>query len=642
MGSTASNDDGAGAANFRLGTATDDRAESAVQRIGRLATKLMSARVAAVTILAAGEAKIEAAVGIAPVALGRDLPLHDDTLAHERVLCVLDARRDPRLADHPLVVGPPHTRFYAGAPLRAADGRVLGALIVMDPSPRDSFSDDDGDTLRDLAAMVAAHVDARQAIGHTAPVTGLANRIRLLQDVNAFIAHHDKQGGGELSIAIMETLTPHEYSELIRVFGAGCADAFERESSRIIRQMIPSAARLYHISVGRFACVFTEVTDGALDEVFGKLHTAVVTPTTCEGVPIAGNAAFGVATYPGDATNADELFRAAITAVHDARQRDVRWSHYDAAQDRAYRRAFAILTDLPKALASGDHPLEIHYQPKIDLSTGACSGAEALVRWTHPDLGAIPPIEFVTLAERTELIHPLTEWVIGATFSQVVTWRRAGVNLRVSINISMRDLERADFPRVVAGLMEKHGVQPDWFEFEVTESVLMENHKVARAQLDALEALGVEIAIDDFGTGQSALAYLKHLPARVLKIDQIFVRGLTTDLSDQHIVRSTIGLAHDLGCKVVAEGIETSETCYWLADRGCDYGQGYAISRPLTAKAFMSWVADRAQRLASNSAGERRNDAWPLSDTARQTPTRVVGRHNSIRVSGPSDIAATG
>jgi len=229
MGSTASNDDGAGAANFRLGTATDDRAESAVQRIGRLATKLMSARVAAVTILAAGEAKIEAAVGIAPVALGRDLPLHDDTLAHERVLCVLDARRDPRLADHPLVVGPPHMRFYAGAPLRAADGRVLGALIVMDPSPRDSFSDDDGDTLRDLAAMVAAHVDARQAIGHTAPVTGLANRIRLLQDVNAFIAHHDKQGGGELSIAIMETLTPHEYSELIRVFGAGCADdAFEQ------------------------------------------------------------------------------------------------------------------------------------------------------------------------------------------------------------------------------------------------------------------------------------------------------------------------------------------------------------------------------------------------------------------------------
>ena len=350
-------------------------------------------------------------------------------------------------------------------------------------------------------------------------------------------------------------------------------------------------------------------------------------------MPIAGNAAFGVATYPVDATNADELFRAAVTAVHDARQRGLHWSHYDAAQDRAYRRAFAILTDLPKALASQDHPLELHYQPKIDLGTGVCSGAEALVRWTHPDLGPIPPIEFVTLAERTELIHPLTEWVIGATFSQVVTWRRTGVNLRVSINISMRDLEREDFPQVVARLMEKHAVQPDWFEFEVTESVLMENHKVARAQLEALEALGVGIAIDDFGTGQSALAYLKHLPARVLKIDQIFVRGLITDLNDQHIVRSTIGLAHDLGCKVVAEGIETSDTCYWLADRGCDYGQGYAISRPLTAKAFVSWMDDRARRLADRSPDDRRLEAWPLSDVARETETRVVGRQNSMRAS---------
>jgi EAL domain-containing protein (putative c-di-GMP-specific phosphodiesterase class I)/GGDEF domain-containing protein len=640
MGSTPSNDDRVSAANARLSAPTDDRAESALQRIARLATKLMSARIAAVAITAGGDTRIEATVGIGPAILAGDFPLHDDTLEHHRVLSVLDTERDSRLVDHPLVVGQPHMRFYAGAPLRAADGRVLGALIVMDTAPRDAFSDDDADTLIDLAAMIAAHVDARQAIGQTAPVTGLANRIRLLHDVSAFI-EHQATADAELSIAVIETSTPHEYSELIRVFGAGCADAFERESSRIIRQMVPASARLYHISVGRFACLFTEQTNGALDDLFARLHTAVITPTSCEGVPIAGNAAFGVATDPVDATSAVELFRAAVTAVLDARQRALRWSHYDAAQDRAYRRAFAILTDLPKALASEHHPLEIHYQPKIDLNTGACSGAEALVRWTHPDLGPIPPIEFVTLAERTELIHPLTEWVTSATFSQVVTWRRAGVNMRVSINISMRDLERDDFPRVVASLMEQHGVQPDWFEFEVTESVLMENHKVARAQLEALDALGVEIAIDDFGTGQSTLAYLKHLPARVLKIDQIFVRALTTDLNDQHIVRSTIGLAHDLGCKVVAEGIETPDTCYWLADRGCDYGQGYAISRPLPAKAFMSWVVDRAERIASKSPDERRRDAWPLSDVARQTPTRVVGRQNSMRASDSEGLRAS-
>ncbi|HEY4303085.1 MAG TPA: EAL domain-containing protein [Gemmatimonadaceae bacterium] len=609
-----------------------------MQRIARLATKLLAVRMAGVSVLTGNRPTIEASVGITIAALGRNLPLHNETLEHQRVLCVLDSEHDARLAEHPLVVGEPHIRFYAGAPLRAADGRVLGTLFVMDATPRDHFSDDDGDTLRDLAAMVAAHVDARQAIAHTAPVTGLANRVRLVQDVGAFIEHHSDDDA-KLTIAVLETSTPHEYTELIRVFGAHCADEFERESSRIIRQIIPSSARLYHLSVGRFACMFAEGDDPSLDDLFAKLHHAVVTPTSCGGVPIAGNAAFGVATYPVDADNAEELFRAAVTAVHDARQRDLHWSHYDANQDRAYRRAFAILTDLPKAIASTEQPLELHYQPKIDLATGICEGAEALVRWTHPELGPIPPIEFVSLAERTELIHPLTEWVIGATFSQVATWRRAGVKLCVSINISMRDLEREDFPKAVALLMEKHAVKADWFEFEVTESVLMENHKVARTQLEALEALGIEIAIDDFGTGQSALAYLKHLPARVLKIDQIFVRGLTTDLNDQHIVRSTIGLAHDLGCKVVAEGIETPETCFWLADRGCDYGQGYAISRPLAPKAFMTWMDERTKRMELTTREERRREVWPLDDVAPQATPRVIGRQNSLSA---NDATAAG
>jgi EAL domain-containing protein (putative c-di-GMP-specific phosphodiesterase class I)/GGDEF domain-containing protein len=629
LGSTTGDDTREGA-NAHGGGTAEERAESAVQRIVRLATKLLSVRMAAVSVVTTGRARIEASVGVDAAALGRDLPLHDETISRGRVESVLDATRDQRYHGHPLVAGQPHLRFFAAEPLRAADGRILGALFVMDPDPRETFSDDDGDTLRDLAAMIAAHVDARQTLGHIAPITGLANRIRLLDDVESFI-ENDGDDRSPLTIAIVETATPHEYSEMIRVFGAGCADAFERESARIIRQVVPAYVRLYHLSVGRFACVFTEATDGALlDDIFARLHAAVAAPTTCDGVPIAGDAAFGVASYPADADRGEELFRAAVTAVHDARQRGVRWSRYDAAQDRAYRRAFAILTDLPRALASSEQPLEIHYQPQIDLASGACTGAEALVRWTHRELGAIPPIEFVTLAERTELIHPLTEWVIGTTFSQLATWRRAGMNLRVSINISMRDLERADFPCVVRDLMASHRVRSDWFELEVTESVLMENHKVARAQLEALEALGVEIAIDDFGTGQSALAYLKHLPARVLKIDQIFVRGLAADLNDQHIVRSTIDLAHDLGCKVVAEGIETIETCYWLADRGCDFGQGYAISRPLPATQFISWMDDRSRRVAMTTPEERRREAWPLDDVVPERSSRIVGRQNTM------------
>jgi EAL domain-containing protein (putative c-di-GMP-specific phosphodiesterase class I)/GGDEF domain-containing protein len=594
MGSTASSDDASSDGTARPTPPADERAESAAHRIARLATRLLSARIAVVSTNLTGRSKIEAAVGIDAAAFARGLPLDDATLSHEHVLWVGDVSRDPHLAHHPLVTGAAHVRFYAGAPLRAADGRALGTLFVMDSAPRDAFGDDDAETLRDLAAMVAAHVDARQAVGQTAPVTGLANRFRLIQDVDAFIASDGDTPG--LTMALVETSTAHEYSELIRVFGAACVDSFERSASRIIRHVLPASARLYHLSVGRFACVFTDEPEMLLDDLFASLYDAIATPTSCDGVPIAGSPAFGVAMYPRDAHNADELFRAAVTAVHDARERAQRWSTYDAAQDRAYRRAFAILTDLPKALASSGDPLEIHYQPKIDLSTGICTGAEALVRWTHADLGAIPPTEFVSLAERTELIHPLTEWVMGETFSQLATWRKGGVNLKVSINISMRDLERESFPEIVADLMQRHRVEPGWFELEVTESVLMENQKIARQQLDALERLGISIAIDDFGTGQSALAYLKHLPARVVKIDQVFVRSLTTDTNDQHIVASTIDLAHNLGCEVVAEGIETAEACYWLADHGCDFGQGYAISRPLAARAFIQWVEERRRR----------------------------------------------
>lgn len=332
MESTASSDDASGDGGA-TGTPGYDRVESAVDRIARLATKLLSARIAAVSSIATGRLKIEAAVGVSAAALGRDLPLHDETLSHDSVLCILDASRDPRIAKHPLIVGPPCFRFYAAAPLRAADGRALGALTVMDPAPRDSFSDDDADTLRDLAAMVAAHVDAQQAISHTTPMAGLANRLRLLHDVGSFIENHPPDTP-DLTVAVIETATSNEYSEVVRAFGPACADAFERESSRIIRQLVPRWARLYHLSVGRFACVFIEDTAVRLEDLFVKLHDAIRVPTECDGVPIAGNAAFGVATYPADAGDARELFRAAIAAVTDARQRGVRWSHYDAERDR--------------------------------------------------------------------------------------------------------------------------------------------------------------------------------------------------------------------------------------------------------------------------------------------------------------------
>jgi EAL domain-containing protein (putative c-di-GMP-specific phosphodiesterase class I) len=244
---------------------------------------------------------------------------------------------------------------------------------------------------------------------------------------------------------------------------------------------------------------------------------------------------------------------------------------------------------LPAALAAAGQ-LHLVYQPKIDLRLGRCIGAEALLRWNHPELGAIYPAEFVPLAEQTALIRPLTDWVFAAALADVAHWRRQGWQIKISINSSMKDLSDETFAVRVAGMLGQYRVQPDWIEVELTETALMTDRVQITRQLDELRRLGIDIAIDDFGTGQSAMSYLKLIEADIVKIDQMFIRELGNGKKDQSIVRSMINLAHKLGYRVVAEGIETQEIYNWLGENDCDMGQGYLISQPLEASAFESWL----------------------------------------------------
>ena len=287
----------------------------------------------------------------------------------------------------------------------------------------------------------------------------------------------------------------------------------------------------------------------------------------------------------------DIALRAAIAAALDARATASGWRLHSIAADEAHRRLSALLAGLRPALASSKDELTLVYQPRIDLQSGRCLGAEALLRWNHPVLGSVAPGEFVPVAEQTGMARFITAWVIEHALMDLVAWQAAGFGHGISINVSALNLAEEDFARRLAEAMRRHGVDPHLVELEFTEVALISESDRVRSTVAAVAATGAGIAIDDFGTGYSNLFYLRNIPATVLKIDQIFIRSLAVSERDQVIVRAMIRLAHDLGYRVVAEGIEAEDARVLLSEWGCDEGQGYHISRPVPCDALLDWIA---------------------------------------------------
>jgi EAL domain-containing protein (putative c-di-GMP-specific phosphodiesterase class I) len=300
----------------------------------------------------------------------------------------------------------------------------------------------------------------------------------------------------------------------------------------------------------------------------------------------------GIGRYPDHGSDARAVLRASVAALREAERLGLPYAIYDERNDQARRRVASLLPDLHQALRTGDQ-LALHYQPKLKLDTGLCIGVEALIRWTHPERGPIPPGQFIGLAEKTALIGPLTEWVLAAALRQLAVWKRDGIGLSIAINASVRNLEDPAFPVIVADRLAHYGVDPSRLEIEITESALMSAPDRVRLALNELRGLGVSVALDDFGTGHSSLTYLRDLPANTLKLDRSYLRNLRTDHKSRLIVRSTIETAHELGFRVVAEGIEDRESYERLGDLACDIGQGFYICRPLPAAELCGWLRSR-------------------------------------------------
>ncbi|MBB1517650.1 bifunctional diguanylate cyclase/phosphodiesterase [Aquipseudomonas guryensis] len=331
----------------------------------------------------------------------------------------------------------------------------------------------------------------------------------------------------------------------------------------------------------------------ALTGLCSGIAQIIARPLQVDGIHLELSASIGVALFPEHARSSHDLLRCADIAMYQAKRERREFVVYHSDSDNHTPERLALHTQLSRAIR--ENCLALHYQPKVRLSDRQVVGFEALLRWPHPEKGMISPGDFIPLAESTELIHPLTHWVLDEALGQLRRWQEQGLGTCLAVNISPHNLLNPGFTEELRELLASHQVAAEWLELEVTEGALMADPERALRSLLAIRELGVTLSIDDFGTGYSSLAYLKRLPTQLLKIDRTFVSAMTHNASDAMIVQSTLALAHNFSMQVVAEGVEDEATAAALNRLGCDIAQGYYFGRPMPAAGVEQWRAAYGQ-----------------------------------------------
>ena len=325
-----------------------------------------------------------------------------------------------------------------------------------------------------------------------------------------------------------------------------------------------------------------------LEGIARRLTACVQQPVTVDEMTLDVGVSIGIARFPRDGDDPHSLLRSADVAMYAAKEAHCGSKVYAAALDHHSVRRLSVLSDFRRALDTDE--IVVFYQPIMHMDGSRVHGAEALVRWQHPELGLLPPSDFMPIVEQTGLIAPLTRHVLERAVAQCAAWRQAGQELTVSVNLSVRNLLDPELAGLISNLLTTYRLTASALDLEITESMLMSDPDRSLVTLSRLSQLGVGLSVDDYGTGYSSLANIRRLPIDELKIDRSFVSPMLSDESDLIIVRSTINLGHDLGLTVVAEGVEDEATLHRLEGLGCDLAQGYHFSKPLPAEAFHKWI----------------------------------------------------
>jgi diguanylate cyclase (GGDEF)-like protein/PAS domain S-box-containing protein len=425
------------------------------------------------------------------------------------------------------------------------------------------------------------------------PLTGLPNRVLFGERIGQAI-RHARRHESQLAVLLIDL---DRFKEVNDSLGHPAGDQLLIEVTDRIGTAIRDSDTFARLGGDEFGLLLPELKNGeGVVPVLERITAALEAPITVHSLPLAVEASIGVAMYPDNGDEAQVLIQRADVAMYEAKRESTSACFFDQESHRYDTSRLTLVGELRRAIERNE--LVLHYQPKATLDNASVSSVEALLRWQHPTRGLIFPDAFIPIAQETSLIGPLTLHVVELALRQGRTWRDAGMDLTISVNLSTRNLLDRELPRRLEELLENAEMPASALELEVTESSMLANPKRAKLVLGELSALGIRLSIDDFGTGYSSLCYLRELPIDEIKIDRSFVMRMSEQQDDVAIVRSTIDLGRNLGLEVVAEGVETREIWDKLRELGCPIAQGYYLSRPVPAGVLTEWLRARSPQRA--------------------------------------------
>lgn len=492
-------------------------------------------------------------------------------------------------------------------------GKAIGALSIYAKEPA-TFGPDEVRLLTESADDLAFGIASLRAKAERAraeeemhrfirvdALTGLPNEVHFIEAVNRTIEEARSFGRAQ-PFAVLQ-LNIARLREINEALGLANGDQLLKEFGVRLSMEVTHTGHIARLGGDEFGLLVVPGDENAATGMVHRIQSLLQRPFEIAGILLDVSVRAGVALYPAHGATPDALLQHADFACNQAKRKDLGFKIYDPTRMETHPDRLAMASELRRAIDGGD--LQLYLQPKIDMASGEVLGAEALVRWQHVSRGLVSPGEFIELAEHTGLIKTLTDWVIESAMRICHEAQERGNPLPIAVNLSAKNLRDEGLPRKVKLLHESWGVKRGLLEFEITESTVMEDPEFALRVLHELRREGISLYIDDFGTGYSSLSYLLKLPVEYVKIDQSFVRDMASNIDSAIIVKSTVDLAHALGRKVVAEGVETRRDWDMLSEIGCDIAQGYFVARPMPSGAFYTWCSEFRETLwPSLSASE--------------------------------------
>ncbi|MFC0338235.1 EAL domain, c-di-GMP-specific phosphodiesterase class I (or its enzymatically inactive variant) [Kushneria avicenniae] len=552
----------------RLGT------NQLLDKLTSLMAQLLHVPTSLVTLLGSDRQWLKSKCNFGPDETSRDASFCRRTVERNDLVIVEDATLDSEFKDNPLVTAEPHIRFYAGVPLTTPDGHLVGGVCIIDYRPR-RLDEKEGNLLRSFADIASGILETSNNVGFIDPVTLLPNRLRLMRDLEDLTTQSDKPH----TLIFLETTRQGYYFELARGFGIDAVEHISYKIANLLRISLPPGLQLYSVMLSRMAILVPQADRQQAFDVLKDFDKRMEKAFRTR-LPVRLDLKAGYHDFDPATTRARTAFRRSFCALYDALTNSETVMPYRADFDKAQRRKLELANGISAALKS-DNQLYLVYQPKVCLETRQIVGFEALLRWHHPKLGTIPPLDFIPLVSQTTLINPLTLWVVREVAKTLKRFEALNVHLPVSINATTTNLVDDQFADHVSTILFELDVNAELIEIECLETEELLNNPQAVSTLDALKHQGIRIALDDFGSGYSNLKYLQRIPAQVIKLDKCLITNIDKDPDGLLIATHLIQMLQSLGFEVVAEGVEDATTAAQLEKLHCNIGQGYFFYHPM-------------------------------------------------------------